>query len=408
MEELINESLNRCSRCVSGRHVLSIHDTSEINYQSHAGRLDQDDPDLGPVGNDHDIGFFLHPGLVVDAEDTFPLGFSAIHLWNRDFNKLNKHERNYAQQPIEEKESYRWISVSQQMKSSLKDAKMLTIVADRESDIYEEFVDIPDEKTHLLIRSKSNRLLYDQDMKLFDHLSSQKLGGSYDLKIKGDKRSKRKGRTALIEVRYSKVKISRPQKVSKDYPDYIELYAVEARENASTVPKGEKPILWRLLTSHVVESYEWACKIISWYCLRWLIEQLFRTLKSKGVDIEASQLEQGIALKRLLIIALQAALRIMQLVQEREGKSGIQADVVFDEKEIEFLRVIGPHQEGKTKKQQNPYNQDSLAWAAWIIARLGGWKGHKPKSPPGPISMSRGLKAFGLMFFGAKMNRSSG
>ena len=67
------------------------------------------------------------------------------------------------------------------------------------------------------------------------------------------------------------------------------------------------------------------------------------------------------------------------------------------------LEKVGPKQEGKTEKQKNPYSQRSLAWAAWIIARLGGWKGSKSESPPGPITMSRGLRAFELMFMGAQM-----
>jgi hypothetical protein len=34
-----------CARRVAGRHVLAIQDTSEINYQAHAGRV----KGLGPV-----------------------------------------------------------------------------------------------------------------------------------------------------------------------------------------------------------------------------------------------------------------------------------------------------------------------------------------------------------------------
>ena len=48
--------------------------------------------------------------------------------------------------------------------------------------------------------------------------------------------------------------------------------------------------------------------------------------------------------------------------------------------------------EGKTDKQKNPHPKGSLAYAAWVFARLGGWTGYYGK--PGPIVMLRGLTQF--------------
>jgi len=39
-------------------------------------------------------------------------------------------------------------------------------------------------------------------------------------------------------------------------------------------------------------------------------------------------------------------------------------------------------------------NGESLSWAAWVIARLGGWSGYASQRPPVPSTMSRGLKKF--------------
>jgi len=41
------------------------------------------------------------------------------------------------------------------------------------------------------------------------------------------------------------------------------------------VPPGEKPIHWRLGTTHEVKDIEAALRIVGWYRLRWNIEQLF-------------------------------------------------------------------------------------------------------------------------------------
>lgn len=399
-EALQDEATTRCAELAQGLHVLAIQDTSELNYQHHAEKLEKTDPDLGPLGNNRDIGFFLHPMLVVDAQDGFPLGFSALYLWNREWDQQTKAERAYKALPIEEKESFRWIRTGQATKDLLSEAARVTIIADREADIYEEFVALPDAKTHLLIRSTQNRRVADQDAKLFEYVGRQAVAGTYTLEIpKGH--SKREARTAEIEVRCCPVKIARPMNASnKALPESVAVYAIEAKEVASSVPAGEEPILWRLLTTHPVSTFAEALQIIQWYRWRWIIEQLFRTLKHQGLEVEASQLTTGAGLKKLVIMALSTALRILQLTLERDGTSGRPGTVVFSGAELEFLHVLWHGYEGSSIQQKNPFPVNSLAWAGWIIGRIGGWKGYKKAAPAGPITIKRGLESFNQLFTG--------
>ena len=67
---------------------------------------------------------------------------------------------------------------------------------------------------------------------------------------------------------------------------------------------------------------------------------------------------------------------------------------MFDEEDLPALAAICPTLEGKTQKQKNPHPHHSLAWAAWAIARLGGWKGYASDRPPGPETFTRGLQRF--------------
>lgn len=389
-----------CQKKSKGKTVLAIQDTTELNYNKHAGRLSQEDKELGPVGKDSNFGFLMHPTLVVDATTYFPLGYSCIHLWNRNWDKDDKNVRDYKKQDIEEKESYRWIESSQKTKEKLKEAIHVTIIADRESDIYEEFVEVPNEKCDLLIRSSVNRRLKDSQSNLFEFLGSQSVAGGSEIEIKGHK--KRKDRIAQMEIRFAPVKILSPANRKKgSLPAYVELYAIEIREKDSSVPDNEDPILWRLLTTHKVETVEDAKTYARWYSYRWWIEELFRVLKNKGLKLQDAQYESGIALKRLSILCLQAALRIMQLKSAREGEYDINPNVVFTEKEIKFQRVLLSTLEGKTEKQKNPHPPNNLAWSAWIIARLGGWKGrYSKKTSPGVITMKRGLEIFYQQFEG--------
>ena len=59
LSELVRSVSDHCQQQVEGLHVLAISDSSEINLQAHAGRLKP--KGLGVVGNNQDIGFFIHP-----------------------------------------------------------------------------------------------------------------------------------------------------------------------------------------------------------------------------------------------------------------------------------------------------------------------------------------------------------
>jgi hypothetical protein len=391
-------SYRDCKKRVKGKQILAIQDTTVIDYSSKSGRLKLYNGEIGPTDQKGSIGYFLHPTLVVDAEKRFPIGFSSIIEWNRSFSVGDKHERNYKQLNIEDKESYRWLESVNKSSEVLSEASEITFISDRESDIYEEFVEILSTNNHLLIRSSHNRKLYDSSEKLFSYLSSLKVSGEMKLLIKNTRN--RKSRNAILEIRYSKVKLPCPEnKLKYGLPPYVELTGIEIKEKESSLPKGEKPILWRLLTTHEVDSAESAMKMAEWYSMRWWIEELFRVLKKQGLDIESSCFENGKSLKKLGIISLHAALKIMQLKAGRDGKSDISPKLLFTEEELKFQKKLLMTLGISTKKQQNPYDENNIAWSSWIIARLGGWKTSQ-SSPPGHITMKRGLEIFYQQFAG--------
>jgi hypothetical protein len=172
----------------------------------------------------------------------------------------------------------------------------------------------------------------------------------------------------------------------------VTLSLVEVVELAP--PAGVEPVHWRLLTTHAVTTAAEAWRIVAWYKTRWLIEQLFRVLKTQGLQLEDSQLDSADRLLTLTAIAAKAAATILQLMQARDGGSGEPASLAFDDSEIAALDALNPQVEGKTKLQHNPHTRHSLAWAAWIIARLGGWDGYRSSRPPGPITFKHGLEYF--------------
>ena len=118
------------------------------------------------------------------------------------------------------------------------------------------------------------------------------------------------------------------RKASDELPKTIAVTLVIGREIKPV--EGEEPACWLLLTTHQVNDIADARRIIAFYRLRWTIEQLFRTMKTKGFHIEALRQEQDGPLERLVTAILIAAVKVMQLVAEREGKAHRPLADVFD------------------------------------------------------------------------------
>ncbi|XGB42013.1 MAG: IS4 family transposase [Nodosilinea sp. LVE1205-7] len=402
ISELVRSVADQCQQQVEGlHHVLSISDTSEINLQAHRGRLKPDG--LGVVGNNRDVGFFIHPTLVLNAETGFPLGLSAIHLWGRDFDHADKHQRGYKDLPIEEKESYKWLLSAEQSNRCLRagGVQLVTHIGDRESDLYEEWATVPDAQTYLLVRARQNRRLLGQSTSLYAYLSAQPCAGTYTVQVTEDPRKGRIAREAFLAVRIAKVHLQRPGNLSaQDYPPSVCLYGVEAKEVNPLA--GQEPIHWRLLTTHEVVCIEQALKVIQWYCWRWRIEQLFATLKQAGLNLEATQLESVEAIERLTVLALSIAVRTLQLLEGRDNPD-LPASIALTDEQQQCLSQLAPSLQGRTQKQQNPYPPTSLAWATWLIARLGGWSGYRSQRPPGMPTLIHGLRQFEAIFVGWKL-----
>jgi len=73
-----------------------------------------------------------------------------------------------------------------------------------------------------------------------------------------------------------------------------------------------------------------------------------------------------------------------------------------------MLKAFNTRLEGRTALLKNPHGADTLAWFAWIVARLGGWAGYTSKgyTPPGPKTIARGLAKLDSMTEGWHLARS--
>ena len=400
--ELVECCLDRTGTLSKGRHVLVLNDTTEINLQQHSGRI-KANSGIGPVGNNIDIGFFAHLGLVVDIEKYQAIGYSSINLWHRVHDKGSKESRNYRALPVEEKESHKWIKCGNDSKSVLAGAASITLVGDRESDMYELFTDAGEQGMHVLARNRIDRKTT-EGKNLYQVLCATEIAGSHEIEIAADKRKQRDRRKAKLSIKFTSVCIQKPRNKSDERQGEIRVWLIEAKEDGKS-----DGICWRLMTTHVIESYQEAVQMVEWYQMRWFIEQVFRLLKNKGFRIEESELGTGWALRKLTIMLLQSVLRIMQMLIAYNGTSEEEdAGIVFSGEEIVCLTKLNAKCQGGTEKLKNPFRIESLRWATWIIARLGGWSGYISQRPPGPITIKNGLDKFNHVFMGWMMAKDVG
>lgn len=409
MSSILSEITQHVATNVSGKSILLIEDTSELCFGFNSGI-----EAVGRVGSGDPDGFYTHPVLVLDAHAKHCYGLAHCHVFNqnhalKDLGLDKKTRKRLSNQiPFEQKDSHRWVESIKQAHQVCRLAHSMTAIADREADIYQALHCFKNElMIDFLIRMRVNRPVETdiEGQKIEDILLNTPVDTSYKIKLPAtDKRSKHE---AELAVKWAEVNIRRPEhKHCKHLPMSIKVNVIEVTEKPETVVNNEEPIHWVLLTSHKIDTFEDAHRLIQWYTWRWFIEQLFRLLKSQGMNVLGSTLTTYEALSKLSLLALEAAVRVLQLLIARDSDTVQPIETAFSQQEIEALTVLSPTLEGNTEKLKNPYNPSELKFAIWVIARLAGWSGYQKQTPPGPITLHRGLLKFKQIVEGFKIAKS--
>ena len=368
LEEMVATAAARTAGLACGRDVLAIQDTTEVRRK----------------GRQESIA--LHPTLAVDAGSGAPLGLVHAEFLSRKGGKRARRE----QRAFEDKESRRWLSGMLEAGKLLEaGASSVTMVADREADIYEAFASHP-EGMEMVIRARHDRPLA-EGASLFQALEGRQPLGQMTIALAAG--PGRKAREARLALRAGPVAIIEPfrhRKPRSKVPATQALWLVEALELEP--PAEVEPAHWRLLTTYPVETEAEAQRIVAIYRQRWTIEQLFRTLKSNGFDVEMLRIAEDGPFEKLVAASTVAAVTVLQLVRERDGAEGRALLDALDLDDQPALEAVSRSLEGKTEKQKNPHPKGSLAFAAWVFARLGGWTGYYGK--PGPVVILAGLIQF--------------
>ena len=171
VERLVETVAARTAVQCAGQHILAVQDTTEINF---SGR-DKKRRGFGPGGNGKTPGFFIHPVIAIDVATEAVVGLVDAAIWTR---------------------------------------ARVTMVSDRESDIYQLFACKP-ARLDLIVRASQDRGLAEGGL-LFAALAQTNALCSGDVRVAprgpGDK-----GRIAKVEQRAATERNKRRRSSSRSW-----------------------------------------------------------------------------------------------------------------------------------------------------------------------------------------------
>jgi hypothetical protein len=390
--------------------VILAQDTTELDLT----RPNEQVSGTGPLDGSARRGLFLHL-LHAFTPDGTPLGTARALPWKRPEeaaprSKMPSHKRIAI--PIEQKESHRWITTleeSQKIAAQLPRTNFVC-VADSEADIYELIIagTAQPNRVDWIVRACHDRVLVvdaqegegDGEETPGNEAIPWKLREKVlnvpvllrqtiqvrerDCKYNCDSRKRRKSRkarTAEVEVRACRVTLKAPQRPQNRLPD-ISVNVVMVHE--PNPPEGEEAVEWMLLTSLPIETLDQVTHVIQSYCVRWMIEVFFRTLKS-GCRVEDRRFEEAERFLPCLATYLIVTWRTLYVCRLGREFPDISCEAIFESAEWRSVYQV-------VHRQAPPAKAPTLTEMVRMVAQLGGYINRKRSDPPGPQTIWIGLQ----------------
>jgi len=391
--------------------VILAQDTTELDWT----RPQQQVVGAGPLDGAKRRGAFLHP-LMGFTPDGTPLGTVYAEAWMRpDEPPLPKEERHYYHKhtPIEEKESMRWVDAYRQARAQalrLPETKFVC-VADSEADIYElvqESQEETPENLSWIIRVCHDRALEEpeyaensggngdankdaQARHLHETVLATDVLFTKPISVRGRKqkvdcdwrgrRQPRESRKATAEVRAACVTLRPPWRHDRKLQSVTVNVVLVAEVDP---PEGDVPVEWLLLTNLPIDTLEQVHLVIQDYCVRWIIEVFFRTLKS-GCHVEKRRFEDVERMLPCLAMYMIVTWRTLYVCRLGREFPNISCEAVFEPSEWKSVYHI-------VKQEPPPSAPPKLQEMVRLIAQLGGYINKTRPDEPGPQTVWLGLE----------------
>jgi hypothetical protein len=379
--------------------ALLVPDTTEIDLTRPQQQVQGD----GPLDGNTRRGILLHEMHAFTPDGT-PLGTVQAIPWARDDDapkNATKTRAERAAEPIEEKESFRWLLSMERAHTEAErcPGTQLVYVADSEADIY-DVIAAGMERTgraDWIIRSCQDRALVDdlEDRFVLDYLREELLSAPVverrtitvrgrQSKVSCEDRGRRQPRLsleAIVEVHAARITLRAPQRAAGQFPDFTVNAVLVSEVNP---PPGDTPVEWILLTSLPIGTADEVRTVVQYYTVRWMVEIFFRTLKT-GCRVEERRFEHIERMLPCLAVYLIVAWRVLYVCRLGRSCPDMSCEAVFEPSEWQSVyRVV--------RKQAPPKVAPKLQEMVRMVAQLGGYVNRKREDEPGPQTVWLGLQ----------------
>lgn len=376
--------------------VVVVQDTSALDFGRHKAMHGLGA--IGPkIGNEFVPKGLLFHTTMACTDSGLPLGLLDHHIWARQEDRASRKKiGSYAHHslPMEKKESFKWIRGIRATHERAAELPV-TIVADREADIFELFAEGLESGVDLVIRLKHDRMLLDEEwsfIRISERLAAEKVKEIVFLEVPGS--GKRKARIAKLEMKYASITLSGQGRGirtenNKGRQQDLDLSVVELTEKSA--PKGEKPLHWALLTTLGVQEEGEAIEVVRLYRMRWNIELFFKCLKT-GCNVEDCRLGSAEKIIKYVSLLSIIAWRILWMTRINRMDPAASCEVVFTRHEWHALwigknrRLIKEGLLAPNPPEKPPSLEEAIRW----LAMRGGFLGRKSDGEPGLITVWRG------------------
>jgi len=362
--------------------VLILQDTTELDFTPHAPK------DAGCLNKEDRLGLYDHTHLAVTPE-RLCLGVVGDEQYDRSPESLGK-TKDRKKLPIEEKESFRWLSgyrLASELTAECPDTQIVS-VADSEADIYDIFLEAQrhPKAADFVIRAKEDRSTPELEpdsgpavyRKVRDEVSASEVRARKTIFL--PETPKRKARNAELEIRAIEVTVKPPHARSHLPPVTLNVVLVEEVNG----PQDGTDISWLLLTTLPIDTLDDVLAVVDYYAARWPIEVYFRVLKT-GCGVEEIQLETTKRLKNCLAFYKIIAWRVLYVTHLNRECPSLPCTAVFEDCEWKSVWRV-------TTKEELPKDPPALSEFMPLLAQLGGYNNRPSEPPPGPQVVWVGIR----------------
>ena len=405
----------------AGEVVLLVQDTTELDLTRPGSEVGG----VGALDGSCRRGLLLHAMHAFTADGT-PLGTAWAQVVNRldgvSRDPVAQKQKRRKAKPIEDKESMRWLTGLRQARDLAGRAPRTrcVCVADSEADVYELFAEprvapsgtsaasAASAAVDLLVRAGQDRALEPDGQSsaaasaaasaaphLRERVMATPVLYEVDLLVRGrrarissedrPRRQSRQTRRAKVQVRAATVTLRPPQRRGghRTLPP-VTVNVVIAREAADPPPPASEPAVeWVLVTTLPIGTPGQVRAVMEYYCVRWNVEVLFRTLKS-GCRVERRRFAHVDRVLPCLALYLIVAWRTLFACRMGRACPDADCELLFEPSE---WRAVWVAVHGRPPPRQRP----RLAEIVHLIARLGGYI-ERPHSEPGAQATWIGLQ----------------